>query len=219
MTKQTGPADGVIYVTASAPINLPPGRSFPRFCTPGVRPGRASGVIVSASYRTNIRRFTPAGPAPPRGGILPSCHPYGGGTYRVSMAPGDMAEFVLWCRKLRPLLPDLDRVQAVARSSAATTRKRRPFSGGGGGGGDASRGGDPSHGGDDPSHGASPIPKGDPSRSRNRIRRSRGKRTDTRNRGKRRGHTDNKPGLNLLRRGQRGPGTPPRLSVAAGGAR
>jgi hypothetical protein len=72
-------------------------------------------VIVSASYRTDIpafyaewfRRRLAAGYA-----LVGN--PYGGGAYRVSLAPGEVDGFVFWTRNLRPLLPDLDAVRRVA---------------------------------------------------------------------------------------------------------
>jgi hypothetical protein len=72
-------------------------------------------VIVSASYRTDIpafyarwflRRL--------EAGFCRVANPYGGGAYEVSLRPGEVDGFVLWTRNLRPLLPDLDRVRAVA---------------------------------------------------------------------------------------------------------
>ena len=72
-------------------------------------------MIVSASYRTDIPGFY-AGWFLRRlqAGYCRVTNPYGGGTYRVPLAPGDVDGFVLWTRNLRPLLPDLDRVRAVA---------------------------------------------------------------------------------------------------------
>lgn len=47
-------------------------------------------------------------------GFCRVANPYGGGTYQVSLAPGDVDGFVLWTRNLRPLLPHLDRLRQVA---------------------------------------------------------------------------------------------------------
>jgi hypothetical protein len=72
-------------------------------------------LIVSASYRTDIpafyaRWFLHRLDA----GFCQVANPYSGGVHRVSLAPGDVDGFVLWTRNLRPLLPDLGRVRAVA---------------------------------------------------------------------------------------------------------
>ncbi len=72
-------------------------------------------MIVSASYRTDIPAFyarwflgrLAAGSAR-------VANPYGGGTYAVSLRAGDVDGFVFWTRNIRPLLPELDRVRAVA---------------------------------------------------------------------------------------------------------
>jgi hypothetical protein len=72
-------------------------------------------VIVSASYRTDIpafyarwflRRL--------EAGFCRVANPYGGSAYRVSLTADEVDGFVLWTRNLRPLLPDLERVRAVA---------------------------------------------------------------------------------------------------------
>ena len=72
-------------------------------------------MIVSASYRTDIpafyadwflRRL--------EAGFCRVANPYGGGEYEVPLRPGAVDGFVLWTRNLRPLLPDLDVVRAVA---------------------------------------------------------------------------------------------------------
>jgi hypothetical protein len=72
-------------------------------------------VIVSASYRTDIpafyaRWFTNRLTA----GYARVANPYGGGSYEVSLRPGDVDGFVFWTRNLRPLSPELDRVRAIA---------------------------------------------------------------------------------------------------------
>jgi hypothetical protein len=72
-------------------------------------------VIVSASYRTDIpafyaRWFLNRLAA----GYARVANPYGGGTYEVSLNPGDVDGFVFWTRNMRPLLAELDRVRAVA---------------------------------------------------------------------------------------------------------
>ena len=72
-------------------------------------------MIVSASYRTDIPAFY-AGWFLRRleAGFCHVANPYGGPAYQVSLAPDEVDGFVLWTRNLRPLLPDLDRVRAVA---------------------------------------------------------------------------------------------------------
>jgi hypothetical protein len=72
-------------------------------------------VIVSASYRTDIPAFYAAWfLARLRAGYCRVANPYGGGTHRVSLAPGDVDGFVFWTRNMRPLMADLDRVRQVA---------------------------------------------------------------------------------------------------------
>src|SRR5579863_7682824 len=75
----------------------------------------AARVIVSASYRTDIpafyaewlmRRLS--------AGWCRVANPYGGAAYEVSLRPGVVDGFVLWTRNLRPLLPHLDAIRAVA---------------------------------------------------------------------------------------------------------
>jgi Domain of unknown function (DUF1848) len=88
-----------------------------------LQPERARGftwerrvpVIVSASYRTDIPAFY-AGwfLARLRAGYCRVVNPYGGGTYEVSLAPGDVDGFVFWTRNMRPLLAELDAVRRVA---------------------------------------------------------------------------------------------------------
>jgi hypothetical protein len=72
-------------------------------------------VIVSASYRTDIPAFYARwflGRLAAGSAVV--ANPYGGRDYTVSLAPGAVDGFVLWTRNLRPLLPDLHRVKAVA---------------------------------------------------------------------------------------------------------
>jgi len=72
-------------------------------------------VIISASYRTDIpafyadwflRRLA--------AGYCRIANPYGGPAYQVTLTPDAVDGFVFWTRNLRPLLPELDRVGAVA---------------------------------------------------------------------------------------------------------
>jgi hypothetical protein len=72
-------------------------------------------VIVSASYRTDIpafyadwfmRRL--------RAGYCRVANPYGGGDYEVRLTPEAVDGFVFWTRNMRPLLPHLDEIRAVA---------------------------------------------------------------------------------------------------------
>jgi hypothetical protein len=72
-------------------------------------------VIVSASYRTDIpafyadwflRRLD--------AGFARVANPYGGEVQTVPLTPGAVAGLVLWTRNIRPLLPHLDRVRALA---------------------------------------------------------------------------------------------------------
>jgi hypothetical protein len=72
-------------------------------------------VIVSASYRTDIpafyarwflRRLS--------AGACSVANPYGGGTYDVSLLPGEVDGFVFWTRNIKPLLSELDTVRRIA---------------------------------------------------------------------------------------------------------
>ena len=76
---------------------------------------RAVRVIISASYRSDIPAFY-AGwfMARLQAGFCAVANPYGGGTHRVSLAPGEVDGFVFWTRNLRPLLPHLDEIRRVA---------------------------------------------------------------------------------------------------------
>jgi Domain of unknown function (DUF1848) len=72
-------------------------------------------VIVSASYRTDIAAFyAPWFLRRLAAGHCRVVNPYGGGTHTVPLTRAAVDGFVLWTRNLRPLLPDLDRVAAVA---------------------------------------------------------------------------------------------------------
>jgi hypothetical protein len=72
-------------------------------------------VIVSASYRTDIPAFYSEWLMHRlRLGWCRVVNPYGGGAYEVSLRPNDVDGFVLWTRNLRPLLPQLDAIRAVA---------------------------------------------------------------------------------------------------------
>src|SRR5580698_10277704 len=72
-------------------------------------------VIVSASYRTDIPAFYARWfLARLEAGYARVANPYGGGSYEVSLRPGDVDGFVFWTRNLRPLMAALDRVRAVA---------------------------------------------------------------------------------------------------------
>jgi hypothetical protein len=82
---------------------------------PGLRLESPVPVIVSASYRTDIPAFYASWfLARLRAGYCRVANPYGGGTHRVSLAPGDVDGFVFWTRNMRPLLADLDGVRQVA---------------------------------------------------------------------------------------------------------
>lgn len=72
-------------------------------------------MIVSASYRTDIPAFY-AGWFLGRlaAGYAHVANPYGGGSYEVSLRPGEADGFVFWTRNMRPLLGGLDRVRGVA---------------------------------------------------------------------------------------------------------
>ena len=72
-------------------------------------------MIVSASYRTDIpafyadwfmRRL--------RAGYCRVANPYGGGDYGVRLTQEAVDGFVFWTRNMRPLLPHLDEIRAVA---------------------------------------------------------------------------------------------------------
>jgi hypothetical protein len=72
-------------------------------------------VIVSASYRTDIPAFYARwflGRL--AAGYALVANPYGGGSYEVSLRPGEAEGFVFWTRNMRPLLGELDRVREVA---------------------------------------------------------------------------------------------------------
>ncbi len=72
-------------------------------------------MIVSASYRTDIPAFYASWFLRRLGaGHCRVANPYGGDSYEVSLAPGEVDGFVLWSRNLRPLIGDLDAVRRVA---------------------------------------------------------------------------------------------------------
>jgi hypothetical protein len=72
-------------------------------------------VIVSASYRSDVPAFYARWfMARLAAGFARVANPYGGGSYKVSLLPGEVDGFVFWTRNIRPLLRDLDRVRAVA---------------------------------------------------------------------------------------------------------
>jgi hypothetical protein len=77
--------------------------------------GELDGVIVSASYRTDIpafyaRWFMHRLAA----GRCRVANPHGSGEYEVLLTPQAVDGFVLWTRNIRPLLPELDGVREVA---------------------------------------------------------------------------------------------------------
>jgi hypothetical protein len=72
-------------------------------------------VIVSASYRTDIPAFYSRWfLARLAAGYARVASLYGGGTYEVSLRPGEVDGFVFWTRNMRPLLPHLNRVREIA---------------------------------------------------------------------------------------------------------
>lgn len=72
-------------------------------------------MIVSASYRTDIPAFYTRWLMNRLGaGSCRVLNPYGGGLQTISLRPADVDGFVFWTRNLRPLLPHLDAVRAVA---------------------------------------------------------------------------------------------------------
>lgn len=88
----------------------------------GKRPGRTtpkdgygSGMIVSASYRTDIPAYYAAWFLNRlRAGFCRVASPWGGPDIEVSLTPAAVDGFVLWTRNIRPLADALDRVAAVA---------------------------------------------------------------------------------------------------------
>jgi hypothetical protein len=79
------------------------------------RIGDGVGVIISASYRTDIPAFYASWfLARLEAGYCRVGNPYGGGSHEVSLTPGDVDGFVFWTRNMRPLIPALDRVRRVA---------------------------------------------------------------------------------------------------------
>lgn len=72
-------------------------------------------MIVSASYRTDIPAFHARWLLERlQTGYAEVRNPYGGAPYRVSLAAGEVAGFVLWTRNLKPLFPHLPRIAARA---------------------------------------------------------------------------------------------------------
>jgi hypothetical protein len=86
-------------------------------------------VIVSASYRTDIPAFYARWYlARLTAGHARVANPYGGGSYEVSLRPGEVDGFVFWTRNLRPLLGELDRVRDVAPFTVQFTATGYPRS-------------------------------------------------------------------------------------------
>jgi len=72
-------------------------------------------MIVSASYRTDIPAFHSRWLMDRlANGYVEVRNPYGGAPYRVSLRAGEVSGFVLWTRNLKPLLPHLPEIAAVA---------------------------------------------------------------------------------------------------------
>ena len=72
-------------------------------------------MIVSASYRTDIPAFhSPWLMERLAKGYAEVRNPYGSAPYRVSLRAGEVSGFVLWTRNLKPLLPHLPEIAAVA---------------------------------------------------------------------------------------------------------
>ncbi len=72
-------------------------------------------VIVSASYRTDIPAFYARWfLARLEAGYARVANPYGGGSYEVSLRPGDVGGFVFWTRNMRPLMAARTGVTALS---------------------------------------------------------------------------------------------------------
>ena len=72
-------------------------------------------MIVSASYRTDVAAFYARWfLRRPKAGHGIVANPYGNGTYRVSLRPGEVDGFVFWTRNIGPLSPRLDAVRRIA---------------------------------------------------------------------------------------------------------
>jgi len=72
-------------------------------------------MIVSASYRTDIPAFHSRWLMERLAeGYADVRNPYGGAPYRVSLRAGEVSGFVLWTRNLKPLLPHLPEIAAIA---------------------------------------------------------------------------------------------------------
>lgn len=86
-------------------------------------------MIVSASYRTDIPAFYARWFMARLGaGFCRVRNPYSGGESTVSLRPGSVDGFVFWTRNLRPLLPHLDAVRAVAPFAVQFTATGYPRS-------------------------------------------------------------------------------------------
>jgi len=86
-------------------------------------------VIVSASYRTDIPAFYARWfLARLAAGYARVANPYGGGSYEVSLRPGEVDGFVFWTRNMRPLMAELDRVREIAPFTVQFTATGYPRS-------------------------------------------------------------------------------------------
>ena len=73
------------------------------------------GVIVSASYRTDIPAFYAAWFLNRlRAGYCRVANPYGGAPYEVALTPEAVDGFVFWTRNMRPLMAELDSIRQIA---------------------------------------------------------------------------------------------------------
>jgi hypothetical protein len=73
------------------------------------------GVIVSASYRTDIPAFYAAWFLNRlRAGYCRVANPYGGAAYEVALTPEAVDGFVFWTRNIRPLMAELDGIRQIA---------------------------------------------------------------------------------------------------------
>jgi hypothetical protein len=86
------------------------------------RQGAALGMIVSASYRTDIAAlYAPWFLRRLAAGSAFVANPYSGAPLEVSLRPGEVEGFVFWTRNLKPLFPHLERVAQVAPFSVQFT--------------------------------------------------------------------------------------------------
>ncbi len=69
------------------------------------------GMIVSASYKTDIRRSTANGSAAGWTRYCKMRNPYGGQVYTVRLKPEDVDAFVFWTKNAGPFLDTLDEVR------------------------------------------------------------------------------------------------------------